>query len=211
MEGPPTSVEITAVERTVPGFLMRDRSLPVRPLDDPDRELVECAVAGDRSAFAALLERHYDCIHRIAWRLTGSRTDAQDIAQEVCCTLVEKIDTFKGEAKFTTWLTGVVVNACRDHHRRNARWTRVKGGLSVLAGLARQPDGRDLYRQSWLTSELARLKPLLRETVVLVLREDMSHAEAALALGVAVPPFRGACTKRANSSTPNSMERFDVS
>ena len=153
--------------------------------DISDAELIDRAVRDDRAAFKLLLERHYDCIHRIAWRLTGSRTDAQDVAQEVCCTLVEKIDTFKGEAKFTTWLTGVVVNACRDHHRRNARWTRVKGGLSVLAGLARQPDGRDLYRQSWLASELARLKPLLRETVVLVVREDMSHAEAALALGVA--------------------------
>jgi RNA polymerase sigma-70 factor (ECF subfamily) len=169
-----------AVAARVPG-----NSFQPAPLDDPDREMVARAVAGDRNAFEDLLVHHYDRIHRVAWRLTGSDTDAQDITQEVCCTLVEKIDTFKGEAKFTTWLTGVVVNACRDHHRRNARWTRVKSGLSVLADLARQPDGRDLYRQSWLTSELARLKPLLRETVVLVLREDMSHAEAALALGVA--------------------------
>jgi len=190
IESPPTSIEKStvdsgAVERMAPGFLMRDQSTPVRPLDDPDRELVACSVAGDRSAFAVLLERHYDRIHRVAWRLTGSDADAQDIAQEVCCTLVEKIDTFKGEAKFTTWLTGIVVNACRDHHRRNARWTRVKGGLAVLAGLARQPDGRDLYRQNWLTSGLSRLKPLLRETFVLVVREDMTHAEAAHALGVA--------------------------
>ena len=44
---------------------------------------------------------------------------------------------------------------------------------------------RDLYRQNWLTSGLSRLKPLLRETFVLVVREDMTHAEAAHALGVA--------------------------
>src|SRR5262245_46471874 len=158
---------------------------PVEGIGDPDRVLVERSIAGDRDAFGALLELHYDRIHRIAWRLTGSDADAQDIAQEVCCTLVEKVDTFKGEARFTTWLTGIVVNACRDHHRRNARWSRVKGGLAVLAGLARQPDGRDLYRQGWLASGLSRLKPLLRETFVLVVREEMSHAEAAYALGVA--------------------------
>jgi RNA polymerase sigma-70 factor (ECF subfamily) len=46
---------------------------------------------GDRDAFDFLLRRHYDRIYRVAWRLTGSRTDAQYIAQEVCCTLVEKI------------------------------------------------------------------------------------------------------------------------
>jgi RNA polymerase sigma factor (sigma-70 family) len=172
-------------ECMIPEPLMCSQSAPTHPSQDPDRERVERAVAGDRDAFGILLARHYDRIHRIAWRLTGSDTEAQDIAQEVCCTLVEKIDTFKGEAKFTTWLTGIVVNACRDHHRRNAMWTRVKGGLSVLANLTRQPDGRDLYRQNWIASGLSRLKPLLRETFVLVAREDLSHAEAAQALGVA--------------------------
>ncbi len=58
--------------------------------DDPDRDLVERASAGDRRAFDALLRRHYDRIHRVAWRMTGSHADAQDIAQDVCCTLVEK-------------------------------------------------------------------------------------------------------------------------
>jgi RNA polymerase sigma factor (sigma-70 family) len=154
-------------------------------ISDPDLELVEGATAGDRRAFDALLRRHYDRIHRVAWRLTGSRAEAQDIAQEVCCTLVEKIASFKGEAKFATWLMGIVVNASRDHHRRGARWSRVQESLSVLAGLARPPDGRDLYRQSWIASGLARLDPVLRDTVVLVVGEDLSHGEAALALGVA--------------------------
>jgi RNA polymerase sigma factor (sigma-70 family) len=152
---------------------------------DPDRELVEHAAAGDRSAFDVLLRRHYDRIHRVAWRLTGSRTEAQDIAQEVCCTLVEKIGSFRGQAKFTTWLMGVVVNASRDHHRHRATWSRVRDSLSVLADLARRPDGRDLYQRTWLASGLARLDPLLRDTVVLVAGEDMSHGEAARALGIA--------------------------
>ena len=58
---------------------------------DPDRDLVDRAAAGDRNAFEALLRRHYDRIHRVAWRLTGSRVDAEDIAQDVCCALVGKI------------------------------------------------------------------------------------------------------------------------
>jgi RNA polymerase sigma factor (sigma-70 family) len=152
---------------------------------DPDRDLVDQAGRGDREAFEALLRRHYDRIHRVAWRLTGSGADAEDIAQEVCCTLVEKIGSFKGEARFTTWLTGIVVNACRDHRRRGVTLIRLRTRLSVLAGLAARPDGRDAYRRSWLASELARLDPLLRDTVVLVVGEDLTHAEAARALGVA--------------------------
>jgi RNA polymerase sigma-70 factor, ECF subfamily len=135
---------------------------------DPDRDLVDRAAGGDRDAFESLLRRHYDRIHRIAWRVTGSRSHAEDVAQDVCCTLVEKIGSFKGEAKFTTWLTGVVVNACRDHRRRGLTLARLRERLSVLAGLAPRPDGRDAYRRSWLASELARLDPLLRDTVVLV-------------------------------------------
>lgn len=152
---------------------------------DPDRDLVDRAAGGDRHAFEALLRQHYDRIHRVAWRLIGSGSHAEDVAQDVCCTLVEKIGSFKGESKFTTWLTGIVVNACRDHRRRGLTLTRLRERLSVLAGLAPRPDGRDAYRRSWLASELSRLDPLLRDTVVLVVGEDLTHAEAARALGVA--------------------------
>ena len=149
-----------------------------------DDDLVSLATQGNRAAFEALLRRHYDLMHRVAWRMTGSQTDAQDICQDVCCALVERIASFRGEAKFTTWLVGIVRNACHDHHRRHSTLTRLKGHLAVLAGMAAPPDGRDLFRRSWLASELARLSPLLRETVVLVVGEGMTHAEAAAALGV---------------------------
>lgn len=149
-----------------------------------DDDLVSLATQGNRAAFEALLRRHYDLMHRVAWRMTGSQTDAQDICQDVCCALVERIASFRGEAKFTTWLVGIVRNACHDHHRRHSTLTRLKGHLAVLAEMAAPPDGRDLFRRSWLASELARLSPLLRETVVLVVGEGMTHAEAATALGV---------------------------
>jgi RNA polymerase sigma factor (sigma-70 family) len=175
------SLEIAAP--AAPAWLVQARPGTFAP--DPDRDLVERAAAGDRDAFEALLRQHYDRIHRIAWRSTGSRSHAEDIAQDVCCTLVEKIATFKGEARFTTWLTGIVVNACRDHRRRGLTLMRLRERLSVLAGLAPRPDGRNAYRQSWLASELARLDPVLRDTVILVVGEDLTHAEAARALGVA--------------------------
>jgi RNA polymerase sigma-70 factor (ECF subfamily) len=152
---------------------------------DPDGEVVGLAASGDRDAFESLLRRYYDRIHRLAWRLTGSSSDAEDVAQDVCCALVEKLGSFKGEAKFSTWLMGIVVNACRDHRRRGLTLGRLRERLSVLAGLTPPPDGRDAYRRSWLASELARLDPLLRDTVVLVVGEDLTHAEAARTLGVA--------------------------
>jgi RNA polymerase sigma-70 factor (ECF subfamily) len=152
---------------------------------EADADLVAAAVAGSRSAFEALLRKHYERIHGLAWRLTGSRADADDIAQDVCCTLVEKIGGFRGDAKFTTWLTGITFNASRDFRRRRRSLSGMIDKLTVLAGLADPTDGRDAYDAIWLKSAIARLKPALRETVVLVAGEQLTHAEAAEILGVA--------------------------
>jgi RNA polymerase sigma-70 factor (ECF subfamily) len=149
---------------------------------DADESLVAAAAAGDRAAFEALLRRHYGRVHGLAWQLTGSRTDADDIAQEVCCTLVEKIGSFRGEARFTTWLTGITFNACRDFRRRRRSLGGMLERLTVLAGIADAPD--DPYDAIWVTSAVARLKPALRDTVVLVAGQQLTHAEAAAVLGV---------------------------
>ncbi|MCV0384470.1 MAG: sigma-70 family RNA polymerase sigma factor [Erythrobacter sp.] len=150
-----------------------------------DWELVSAAAAGDRAAFAQLLDRHYDRIHALAWQLTGSRSDAEDIAQDVCCTLVMRIGHFRGEAKFTTWIFSIVLNQCRAHHRRRGAIRRLTQGLSVMVALASRPDGRDAYDAAWLKSAIARLKPDYRETVALVVGQQLTHGEAAEILGVA--------------------------
>ena len=152
---------------------------------DTDADLVAAAARGSRDAFEALLRRHYDRVHGLAWQLTGSRADADDIAQDVCCILVEKIGSFRGEAKFTTWITRITFNACRDFKRRQRSLGGMIERLTVLAGLADAPDGRDAYDAIWLGSALARLKPALRDTVVLVAGQQLTHAEAAEILGVA--------------------------
>ncbi len=152
---------------------------------EDDAELVSAAADGDRSAFETLLRRHYDRIHGLAWQLTGSRADADDIAQDVCCTLVEKIGHFRGEAKFTTWLCSIVFNAARDASRRRRSFSGFAERLGVLAGLSRAPDGRDLHDAMWLKSAVSRLKPAYRDVVALVVGQQLNHAEAATILGVA--------------------------
>lgn len=156
-----------------------------RDTEASDLDLAGAAAAGDRAAFESLLRRHYDRIHALAWQLTGSRSDAEDVAQDVCCALVAKIGTFRGEARFTTWLCGIVYNACRDLRRRRRSLTGLADRLALFAGLAAAPDGRDLYDAIWLKSAIARLKPAYRDAAVLVAGQQLSHAEAAEILGVA--------------------------
>ncbi|MDV2985817.1 UNVERIFIED_CONTAM: RNA polymerase sigma factor [Methylobacteriaceae bacterium AG10] len=164
-----------------PGDAVASGEATPEPLDT---HLVALAQAGERAAFELLLRRHYDAMHRVAWRMTGSRTDAEDIVQEVCCTLADRLAGFRGECRVTTWLTGIVVNACRDQYRRGATLARLKAGLAVLMRAA-APEETDPYRRIWLESALGRLDPRLRETLVLVAGEGLTHAEAGRALGIA--------------------------
>src|SRR2546430_16876886 len=106
---------------------------------DTDVDLVAAVFAGNRDAFAFLLRRHYDRIHGLAWQLTGSRADADDVAQDVCCTVTEKIGSFRGEAKFSPWLTCITFNAARDFRRRRQSFLGLTERLAVLAGTAAPP------------------------------------------------------------------------
>ena len=81
--------------------------------------MVGRANSGDAAAFATLLERHYDLIYRLAYRILGNQQDAEDIAQDVCVLLPKKLASFQGNAKFTTWLYQITLNTCRDFMRRS--------------------------------------------------------------------------------------------
>jgi RNA polymerase sigma-70 factor, ECF subfamily len=86
-----------------------------------DEELVRCYLDGDQQAFEVIVTRYQGTILNMAYRLLGNRTDASDVCQEVFVLLLRKIGSFRGEAKFSTWLYRVSLNACHDHARRMKR------------------------------------------------------------------------------------------
>lgn len=143
------------------------------------------AARGDRAAFERLLARHYDRIHALAWRFAGGPPDCEDLAQDVCITMARRIRSFRGEARFTTWLYKVVLNAARDAGRRRSARNRATEGFAEVDDLERGAE-RDRARQAeWLRDAMATLKDDLRETAILILDEGLSHAEAAEVLGIA--------------------------
>lgn len=150
----------------------------------PDDTLAIAAARGDRSAFAALLERHYDRIHALAWRLTGSRTEAQDLTQDICANLPAKLRGWRGEARFTTWLYRVTLNAAHDLRRRQTTRTRAATGWGDWE-LARQDQiAEDRAAQDWLADAMTRLPQELRDTLALTVTEELTQAEAAQVLGL---------------------------
>lgn len=151
---------------------------------DDDTELALRAGKGDRTAFASLLSRHYDQIYRLAFRILGNRAEAEDLAQETCLALPRKIAGFRGEARFSTWLYRVTLNAARDQLRRKAAQTRAAGHWGSVEVLLREDAQQRQTENEWLTAALSRLSDDLRETVALVLGEELSHAAAGQVLGI---------------------------
>jgi RNA polymerase sigma-70 factor (ECF subfamily) len=151
-------------------------------MEASDEDLVAAALRGDAEAFSTLVARHYDTIYRFAYRMQGQRAEAEDLAQDVCATLPAKLGTWTGRARFTTWLYRIVANAAIDRYRRTRTRTKAAEGWGETTLFAQEEDRVRQYEIAWLHQAMARLPPDLRATVALVLGEDMTHAEAAVAL-----------------------------
>ncbi len=165
------------------GLTIGARPMIVMRMDASDESLARAAAGGDADAFLTLLERHYDGVFRLAFRLTGSRPEAEDLTQDVCAALPVKLDGFRGAARFTTWLWRVVVNAAHDRRRRAATRARYAEGWGDWERNRRAADSETRAAEDWLTGAMRSLPDDLRDTLALVL-DDATHEEAADVLGV---------------------------
>ena len=86
-------------------------------MTDDDRMLVDRAQNGDTDAFRVLVERSKVDVYRLAYDLTGNRHDAEDLSQDVFVKAYRSLSNFRGDAKWSTWLYRIAVNAHRDHVR----------------------------------------------------------------------------------------------
>ena len=149
-----------------------------------DDDLALSAAGGDEAAFTALIERHYDRFHRLAWRWCGNAVDAEDVAQDVCVKLAGAIRGWRGEAAFATWAYRIVYTTAIDRLRARQRLRLVEPS-QMMTLVEAQPDPMPapsaevhvLHSELW--DEVRRLPDQQRDAVLLVYGEDLSHAEAA--------------------------------
>ena len=168
------------------------------PGDDPDaedRRLLAAHIDGDVDAFGYLARRHYDRLWPVALRICRDPQDAEDALQDALISAMRRADSFRGDARVTTWLHRIVVNACLDRLRRNKRATWVE--LPDDAGPGALPDTVDRVEQQEtrldVSAALARLPDDQRAAVVLVEIEGYPVAEAAAILGVPEGTVKSRC------------------
>jgi RNA polymerase sigma-70 factor (ECF subfamily) len=169
-------------------------------LDSPEvRALVEQARAGSADAFGRLVTLHERAVFRAALAALGSPADAEDAAQDAFVMAWRRLESFRGEARFRTWLLTIAWRKALDRRRRRARWWQraAPAGPDRDEGTAREPAG-DLVEPSpdpesraitadtarRVRAEMARLSPRLRDTLVLAASGEHSYDEIGAMLGI---------------------------
>lgn len=149
-----------------------------------DDALIRAAQSGDADAFEQLLEAHYDTLYRFAYKWSGNRADAEDITQQACMKLARALSSYRFESAFTSWLYRVVVNCAKDWARSQGRHAGATYDEAAEQG-GSVPD--EVEHQAYIWQLLRKLEDLpegIRETLLLVHAEGLTHGEAAAVLEV---------------------------
>lgn len=86
-----------------------------------DRLLLRRLRERDEKAFRELVVQHRDQVYNLTYRMLGDAAEAEDVAQEVFITVFKSIDSFRGDAKLSTWLYRVTANHCKNRIKYLAR------------------------------------------------------------------------------------------
>ena len=146
-----------------------------------DRDLADRVVRdGDEAAFRTLYRRYTPGLYRFVLRLLGgNEADSEDIVQQAWVKAVEGLPSFRWEAAFGTWLSGIGLNCCRATFRRkDFRWLALDEHSEPAAAIDRPHERIDLE------SALARLPVGYRTVVVLHDVEGFTHEEIGSRLGI---------------------------
>lgn len=174
-----------------------------------EREIVERARGGDRSAFDRLVEAHLPRVWRVVWRVLRHHEDTEDVVQEVFLTAFRSLPEYRGDASLSTWLHRIAVTRALNHlDRSSEKVRRASGPLEDTSETPHHPEARavadtprdpgpsplqtlqanELRRR--LSECLSRLPAAWRAVIALRDGEELSYEEISGALALNVGTVR---------------------
>lgn len=155
-----------------------------------EQEWITQAKNGSQTAFHQLYEMHHRQIYALCWRMLADKDSAEDVCQEVFVVLWQKINNFRGESKFSTWLHSVASNVVLGHLRKQKSWFQRVFSIEeqvnyVLPEEASVPLD-DSSQLEELDKHIAKLPERARLVFVLFAVEGYRHEEIANMLTMAV-------------------------
>ena len=162
------------------------KPLEQRVQQSVDEHVIRACQQGDREAFRQLFEAYKDRVFSIAVYSLGDETAAADVTQQIFLKLMTRINQFRGDSEFTTWLYRLVVNSCYDERRKQRRFLPFVESDPMAKTDKRQSQERRLARAEAAGSirkAIGALKPRMRQPVLLKYIEGLSYEEIAGVLG----------------------------
>jgi RNA polymerase sigma-70 factor, ECF subfamily len=169
---------------------------------DRDLDLLQTLRRRESMAAESLISRYGERAYRLARRIIGNGEDAEEVVQDAFCTVVRKIDMFRGESAFGSWLYRIVANAAYHKLRgRQRRWRELSldevlpvfdadgahaGPVADWSTRVNDPAVQAELRTA-LTAAIDELPATYRTVLVLRDVEGQSNSEIAIALGLSVP------------------------
>jgi RNA polymerase sigma-70 factor (ECF subfamily) len=150
-------------------------------------DMLEACRRGDPEAFERLVAACRDRVYSLAWHLSGNRTMADDIAQDVFVKLLTRFAQYRHDAEFTTWLYRIVANTVTDYRRSHARLVAVDG--EIESARVQPPMQEETFHRHETAARvqraLAQLRPRFRIPLVLRYVEGLSYEEIGRVLEIA--------------------------
>lgn len=148
------------------------------PVEVSDLDLVRRAQGGDADAFGELVERNRRAVFRAVLAALGSSAEADDVAQEAFVTAYRKLDSFRGEAAFRTWVLAIAWRKALDRRKSMARWLKLTVSPPETEGdvtdwIEHMPGNRRSQEDELAATQLQHTVKLLIRTLPRKLRDAL--------------------------------------
>lgn len=150
---------------------------------EPEPETIRRAQAGDLRAFDTLVREYQADVWRFAYHLTRDRTRADDVTQESFLRVFRAMRTFRGDAKFSSWLLRIVRNCAMDSYRARGREAPVLARPEGEGTLPPAASTGAVEERMGLQDAIRRLPMELREPFVVIEVLGFTYRESAVILG----------------------------
>lgn len=168
--------------------------------NEDDQRLIDQCLAGNSAAFGELVQRYQDRLFNSVMMMVNSFEDARDLTQEAFVHAFRRLDSFRGDAQFYTWLFRIAVNATISFRRKKARQKSVSIETAKEAIGEEPRDDRDDARpsnrmeiseeQQLVRQALSEVSEEFRAALILTEIEGLSYEQAAEVIGCPIGTVR---------------------
>jgi RNA polymerase sigma-70 factor (ECF subfamily) len=164
-------------------------------MQEIERELITGAAQGDMRAFREIYARASGYVYTLAYRVVGTKHDAEEVTQDVFLKIHRSLGSFKFESSFKTWLYRIAVNTALNHAKKRSRVTtrEVEEVFEDPATVTQPEAGKRLEAEDTsrrLKTLLDQLNPDQRACILSREIEGMDYQEIATSLGININTVR---------------------